>query len=221
MANQQQPPSWQSQPPAYPPAPPHPGYGQQAGYPAPPPHPGYGQQAGYPAPPPGYPPQPGYPMAYPGAAASYGGFWIRFVALFIDGIIIGIPMTIIMFLLFGGSIAAISAAAASGDERAAAAAMIALFGSLAIFTPITIVVGWLYEALMTSSAGAGTLGKRAVGLRVVCGDGSRVSFGRATGRHFAKIISAMILYIGFLMAAFTDRKRSLHDMICDTVVVKR
>jgi uncharacterized RDD family membrane protein YckC len=60
----------------------------------------------------------------------------------------------------------------------------------------------------------------AVGLRVVTDEGTRLSFLNATGRFFAKFVSAIILCIGFLMVAFTDRKRGLHDMIADTLVVK-
>jgi len=88
--------------------------------------------------------------------------------------------------------------------------------------PLFIIVSWLYEALMTASERGATVGKRAVGLRIVSADGTRMSFGRATGRHFAKsLITPLIPFaIGYLMAGFTDRKRALHDMIADTVVVK-
>ena len=79
---------------------------------------------------------------------------------------------------------------------------------------------WLYEALMTSSSWQATVGKRVLNLKVTDDFGNRISFGRATARYFSKILSGMILCIGFIMAAFTDRKKALHDMIAGTVVVK-
>jgi uncharacterized RDD family membrane protein YckC len=85
---------------------------------------------------------------------------------------------------------------------------------------VALVVSWLYFALLESSARGATVGKMVLGLRVVDGQGNRISFLRATGRFFAKILSGMILFIGFLMVAFTERKRGLHDIIADTLVVK-
>ena len=76
---------------------------------------------------------------------------------------------------------------------------------------------------MTSSERGATLGKRALSLRVVKSDGTRLTFGRATGRFFAKAFITGLnprFGIGYIMAGFTDRKRALHDMIADTVVVK-
>ena len=247
MANQPQQPGWPQQPgqggqPAYPPAPQHPGYGQQQpgygqpqpGYGQPPP--GYGQQPpGYPPPapphpgyvqapqgyaPPGYAP-PGYaPQGYAGAT-GYGGFWIRVAAMLLDSIILGIPlgilMSILMVVVIGGQIETIQ----GNDPQAVEAAMGQFAVVYGIAYVVIFVVYWLYDAILTSSAAGATFGKRICGLRVVRSDGSPIGFGRATGRFFAKMLSAMILYIGFIMAAFTDRKRSLHDMICDTVVVKR
>jgi uncharacterized RDD family membrane protein YckC len=85
---------------------------------------------------------------------------------------------------------------------------------------VALVATWLYFALMESSPRGATVGKMVMGLRVVDEQGNRLSFLRATGRFFAKYISAIILMIGFLMAAFTDRKRALHDIIAGTLVVK-
>ncbi|OFX03209.1 MAG: transporter, partial [Alphaproteobacteria bacterium RIFCSPHIGHO2_12_FULL_66_14] len=85
---------------------------------------------------------------------------------------------------------------------------------------ISLLAGWLYFALLESSERGATVGKMAMGLRVVTDQGQRLSFLNATGRYFAKIISALILCIGFIMIAFTDRKRGLHDMIAGTLVIK-
>jgi uncharacterized RDD family membrane protein YckC len=67
---------------------------------------------------------------------------------------------------------------------------------------------------------AASPGKLALGLKVVRPDGSAVGYGRALGRYFAGILSWMILFIGYIMVAFDSEKRGLHDMICDTRVIK-
>lgn len=84
-----------------------------------------------------------------------------------------------------------------------------------------IVVSWLYAALLESSSKQATLGKMALGIQVTDLEGNRISFGRATGRHFGKIISTLVLFIGFIMAAFTDRKQTLHDIMAGCLVVKK
>jgi uncharacterized RDD family membrane protein YckC len=83
-----------------------------------------------------------------------------------------------------------------------------------------IVINWLYYALLESSFKQATLGKMALGLKVTDMEGKRISFGQATGRYFAKILSGLILCIGYLMAAFTEKKQALHDIIVGTLVVK-
>ena len=77
---------------------------------------------------------------------------------------------------------------------------------------------WLYEAFMESSSYQATLGKMICGLKVTDLYGNRISFERATGRHFAKWISVAILWIGFIMVGFTERKQGLHDLIAGTLV---
>jgi len=79
---------------------------------------------------------------------------------------------------------------------------------------------WIYEAAMESSSKQATLGKMALGLKVTDEQGRRISFGRATARYFSKIISGMILLIGYIMAGFTARKQALHDMIAGTLVTR-
>jgi uncharacterized RDD family membrane protein YckC len=114
----------------------------------------------------------------------------------------------VMMLLFG-----IGAMIPMGDGTAFSALQI---GILAGFYVVAI----LYFAITESSAWQATLGKKAVGIIVTDLDGNRISFGKALGRLFAKIISAIILYIGFFMAGFTEKKQGLHDMIAGTLVVK-
>lgn len=84
-----------------------------------------------------------------------------------------------------------------------------------------ILLPWLYEAFMHSSEWQATLGKRALNLVVTGANGRRISFARATGRHFAKWISAILFGVGFIMAAFTAKKQAMHDMIAETLVLSR
>jgi uncharacterized RDD family membrane protein YckC len=125
----------------------------------------------------------------------YAGFWRRVAAVLLDGLIIG------------GVTAPFTVGMSSGNRYSTTA------------SSISTVVWWLYSALMESSAKQATLGKMALGIRVTDLDGNRIGFGKATGRHFAKILSALILGIGFLMAAFTEKKQALHDILAGTLVV--
>jgi uncharacterized RDD family membrane protein YckC len=86
---------------------------------------------------------------------------------------------------------------------------------------ISFVINLLYYSLLESSAWQGTLGKKALGLAVTDLEGRRISFGRAVGRWFAKIISSLTLLIGYIMAGFTAKKQALHDMIAGTLVIKQ
>ena len=96
----------------------------------------------------------------------------------------------------------------------------AMFAPIFALIPIFWAIHWLYEALLTSSSWQGTLGKKILNLRVTDMAGNRISFGRATGRFFGKIISGMALYIGFIMVGFTERKQGLHDLIVGTQVLR-
>jgi len=84
-----------------------------------------------------------------------------------------------------------------------------------------VIVQWLYFAGMESSTRQATFGKAAMSLRVTDGNGQPLTFGHATGRFFAKIVSGMIpLAIGYIMAGFTAKKQALHDMIASTLVLR-
>ena len=84
-----------------------------------------------------------------------------------------------------------------------------------------LVVNWLYYTLLESSEWQATLGKRALSMSVTDLNGNRISWGRANGRYWGKIISALILFIGFIMAAFTDKKQALHDKMAGTLVLNK
>jgi uncharacterized RDD family membrane protein YckC len=86
---------------------------------------------------------------------------------------------------------------------------------------LRMVLNWLYYSLLESSAWQATLGKKALGLEVTDLDGNRISFGRATGRFFAKFISSIILGIGYIMAGFTEKKQALHDILAGTLVIRK
>jgi uncharacterized RDD family membrane protein YckC len=147
-------------------------------------------------------------VARPFVPVHWGGFWIRFLAVIIDVMLIQIVLAPFRLMGFvGGVLGSRMHPSFPGGAS--------LFG---IVPALSIVASWLYEALMQSSAYQATLGKMIFGLQVTDLQGNRISFGRATGRHFAKIVSGIILLIGFIMAGFTERKQALHDMIAGTLV---
>lgn len=125
------------------------------------------------------------------SSTPYAGFWIRFVAWIIDAIVVSVAGGLVTAITFGAGI------------------LVALCGS------------WLYEAFMLSSEWQATVGKRAMSIAVTGVDGGRISFARASGRHFAKYISACLIGIGYIMAAFTTRKQALHDLIAETLVINK
>src|SRR5262249_34127583 len=154
---------------------------------------------------------------YAASSAGYGGFWIRLLAVVIDGIIVRIA-TIPFVALLGvfGVLHHPNVFRGRVDESDV---MVLAAGS-ATRIPIRLAISWLYEALLTSSTWQGTVGKKMLSLKVIDEAGNRISFLRATGRHFAEYYLSSILLIGFIMAAFTDRKRALHDFIAGTLVKK-
>lgn len=123
--------------------------------------------------------------------SPYAGFLKRAAAIIIDGLILMVGYAVVFF----------------------AAENLAILYS--------ILGGWLYFAIQESSEHQATFGKRALGIIVVDEQGNRISFGRATGRFFAKWLSGVILYIGYIMAAFTARKQALHDLIAGTLVINK
>ncbi len=146
----------------------------------------------------------------PATAMVYAGFWIRFLAVLIDGIILFVVDTILNFAILGTS-----AARLATNPAGVGAAM----SSIGLIWLISVAIQCAYETYFIGKMGA-TPGKMAMGLKVVRPDGSPVDYARAAGRYFAKILSAIILFIGYIMVGFDSQKRGLHDMICDTRVIK-
>jgi uncharacterized RDD family membrane protein YckC len=138
----------------------------------------------------------------------YGGFWIRFAAKFIDGIIMGVVSVLLGFV---AGMAAIGAASADSPGTA--------MGVQVVVQIIQFAVAIGYSTFFLGKFGA-TPGKMACKLRVVRSDASKVTYGRAFGRYWAELLSNLIFCIGYLMAAFDDEKRTLHDRICDTRVIR-
>lgn len=149
----------------------------------------------------------------PNRGPVYASFWIRFCAVFLDGII-----TAVVGAIVGGTMGAMigGVMGAQGSSLSAINDVVEVVARI-----LGLVVGWLYEALMTSSSTQGTLGKMAVGIKVTDLSSERISFGRATGRHFAKFVSVLILLIGYLMQPFTERRQALHDLMAGTLVLKK
>ncbi len=87
--------------------------------------------------------------------------------------------------------------------------------------PVGMIVAWIYFAGQESSKHQATFGKRMCGLTVTDMDGNRISFFRATMRFWGKFISSAIMLMGFIMAAFTEHHQALHDMIAETLVLKK
>ncbi len=148
-------------------------------------------------------------MFQPYTAPAYAGFWLRVLAWFIDALI-----SCAVFFPLGIAIGLIMMASGS-DPNSGDMILVRLSTN-----GLSIVAGWLYYSLCESSSWQGTVGKKVLGLRVTDLDGQRISFANATGRHFGKILSGLILGIGFIMVAFTERKQGLHDIMASTLVVR-
>src|SRR6266852_3978317 len=93
-------------------------------------------------------------------------------------------------------------------------------GVFITFASIKLFIAFPYFALMESSRGQSTLGKRAVGIKVTDIDGQRISFGRAAGRYFLKSLSAILLMLGYAVS-FSDRRQTLHDYLAKTLVLRK
>ena len=197
---------------------------------------GCGTPVGRPAPVAAAPPvTAGYPLAAAGSTYAdpaglvisrsfvYAGIWLRFFAYLIDGLILTVAILILLlpFLFLTGLAASIGTIGEIHGQPNAA--QVGAFITLILFfVAISILIQWLYHAYLESGEKQATWGKQALGIYVTDLMGNRLSFGRASGRFFAKIVTGMIpLGIGYIMAGFTERKQALHDMIASCLVLKR
>ncbi|MBF0152812.1 MAG: RDD family protein [Magnetococcales bacterium] len=136
---------------------------------------------------------------------SYAGFWVRLSATFYDQLVLIIPSMIVGGIV--GYFYILTTHQASGVET---------LGNI-----IGAIIGWLYAAFMESSAKQATLGKMLLKIKVTDLSGNPVSFGKASGRYFGKIVSLLTLCIGFFMAGWTEKKQGLHDKMAGCLVVNR
>jgi uncharacterized RDD family membrane protein YckC len=138
------------------------------------------------------------------AAFVYAGFWRRFGAVLIDTI----PLASISWIV-GKSTETPSMYWWDTDNSSDVRGFL-----------MSAIIAWLYYAICESSRAQATLGKLVTGLYVTDEAGERLTFSRATGRHFGKYISGVLLGIGFLMAGFTAKKQALHDILAKTLVLR-
>jgi len=145
---------------------------------------------------------------------AYAGLARRSAAWLIDTVLLTIGLVVLSFI--GTAFAVVSLLSAGQDVTNDSALAI----QVAILL-IAVVLAWLYYAGLESSPWQGTIGKRALGVVVTDLYGRRIGFGRATGRHFSKIVSAVVLLVGYVMTAFTERRQALHDLMAGTLVVRQ
>jgi uncharacterized RDD family membrane protein YckC len=163
------------------------------------------------------------PAAVPVTLPSpYAGFWLRLLAHIIDDVVMGVMFgvfVLIVVAIVGVGYFRTMLEGMNGEDATVPAAFI---GIMLLVGSVSVVAGWLYYAWMESSQYQGTLGKMALGLTVTDLQGRRVTFARASGRFFSKIITGLIpLAIGYIMAGFTEKKQALHDMIASCLVLRK
>lgn len=148
------------------------------------------------------------PVAAPPAPVDmpYAGLWPRALAWSLDLIVLSCVGGLVGVLV--GPVAAVPLEAGPNDPK------------MVLLQVIGTLINWIYFAGMESSRWQATLGKTAVGIRVTDMHGKRVTFVRASARHFTKILSVLTLGIGFLMIALTQRRQALHDMVAGCLVVR-
>jgi len=153
----------------------------------------------------------------------YAGFWLRFVAHLIDSLIIG-AAALLLFVpfIFLTGLSANFETMSHLHGQLNPALVGGFIAMILVFAAIAVVGQWLYFAYLESGEKQATWGKQVLGIYVTDLLGNPVTFGRASGRFFAKIVSGMIpLAIGYIMAGFTERKQALHDMIASCLVLRK
>lgn len=134
---------------------------------------------------------------------TYADFWIRFVALLIDGLLTSVVVAIALLALGLPLVPDIT------DVEARLKMNL-----------VNVAISWIYHASFESSSYQATPGKQAMGLFVTDTEGYRINFSRASGRYFGKLLSGLLLLLGYILAAFTPRRQALHDLIAGTLVLK-
>jgi uncharacterized RDD family membrane protein YckC len=153
-------------------------------------------------------------------APTYAGFWLRFVAVILDGLILGVVTSALSFPLIGLTGLGATIRGIHPGSKPDPAFIAAILAAVPLLIVVGVLTKWLYYAYCESSEWQGTPGKKVLNLRVTDLNGQRISFGRASGRFFAKYISALTMLIGYILAGFTEKRQALHDMIAGTLVLR-
>jgi len=154
------------------------------------------------------------PSLAPASAPAYAGFWRRFLASLIDGILLNFAYSFVLMAL-GFLIETFHEPDETPERR-----LSALVVGLSVLLGMFVLLNWLYVAVFEASSWQATLGKRALGMVVTDLTGSRITFGRASGRFFARYVSGLLLWLGYLIQPFTEKRQALHDMIAGTLVLR-
>jgi uncharacterized RDD family membrane protein YckC len=165
---------------------------------------------------------PAYAGVASGPRVDYAGFWLRLLALIIDNtiLLLGFVLVLIPLIFLTGLHKFLDDFHPDDDMNNVGIAM--FMGIILVAATVSLILTWLYHALMESSDWQATLGKKALGLVVTDMAGQRVSFGRSTGRHFGKLITNLIpAFLGYVMAGFTEKRQALHDMMSGCLVLRR
>ncbi len=158
------------------------------------------------------------PLSVP-PAVTYAGFWKRFLAYLIDKLLLGVVVGMLAIPVIAVGVASSANPPDNPDDTSVLAAL--LVGMVLLLAVVSLVINWLYFALMEASAKQATVGKLALGIKVTDLSGGRISFARATGRYFGKLLSGLVLWVGFIMAGFTQQKQALHDILAQCLVINR
>ena len=166
-------------------------------------------------------PFPGTPVPAPLATAGtkrYAGFWRRFWGYAIDRFILGLVFMPVGFLVLGPLLG--TDAAGWTDTDLPAETITAILGAVLTVAFLALLGSWLYYAFLQSASRQATLGQMALGIRVTDLEGRRVTFGRASARYFATVLTGLTFGIGYLMMLITARKQTLHDLVARTLVLR-
>jgi uncharacterized RDD family membrane protein YckC len=160
------------------------------------------------------------------ATRTYAGFWLRFVAYVIDGLIVGAAVVVVAAIAIGflgtEGIREALDQTGRGMNQPNPVFPWGLFAAILVLATVSVLAQWLYFAGMESCQYQGTLGKMALGLVVTDMNGQPISFARASGRFFSKLITGLVPFaIGYIMAGFTEKKQALHDMIASCLVLRK
>ena len=152
-------------------------------------------------------------LQLPDMMPHYAGFWIRVVSSLLDTVVL-VGALIPIRMLFGSAVTVIGVNAGFPIHKVMVTRRV-------VRIVLGFFLGWIYKAGMESSTYQGTLGKLVTHLKVTDTQEKRLTLGRASARYFSKYLSTLVLFMGYVMVAFDEKKRGLHDRIAGTFVVYR